>query len=1173
MKKSKIPMLTLLGALTFGGLTVATLTGCDDVSETQATLTLSYDSSQGSAYATTSDGTIIDDSTSLEEGDAIVIKITPNDGYKVFSVNGTQSSATEWNYTLVAGENVITIVFEQDGSTSTEDPDIGNDDDDDDDNEDVGSGDVGGGSDEGGDDEGGDTVIEEEGLGFSLTSSIITINLENQASGVTLSNYITWDEGVTEVALMLDPYENEYYSYDGTTITPLKAGVTMGVKVYKATETLGEDNYATVTIAVTSNLTDLDNFNVAGTFADKDKLLNYFDTSNSNRISEMVLETYSAATSGYALNIWVENDITDEEDLPVLNLKATLTSGLQANTQYTITIDLSYGVYNNISISVDGDVLTPTAGSYGGAYKTYYHTFTTGEDVSSVDIELNISYDGDMYVSEGGVTPWGFVSNYQILEGYQVPAETIRTNYIRDGGFDYKDECTGVGDAETWTLVGDNSDYPWYYANGWATIDGTALYLDTNTVTDTYSYTQEFTVNETTTYDFEYSFVIGSDGSTYMDYLYIAITDTSNNELVRINASDASTTDTDGIQSTTVSLTEGSTYTIGIYFDPADNLSSGWAYAVFDEFGIYKSDGTDTQITIDGLHHVQQGDSITLKSNYSEDVTWSTNSNDVSIEYDGNTCTVTGVNVTSEDVTITATYGENTSTATHTISVRSEACGVTSDVDITIDDEQYTIDDSVYIQDGSFETSGAAGGLISTYWTHETISGMTFKWDDNPSAGDYSFSGYLAGSTEETYKLQQANRFTVEESATYTLEFSLMITGTGTGTVGIYKADGEAVATTSSIPGWQEDVSNRYVTLDVELETGTQYYFQMTISDMSGDEMWFDLDDISLTKNITPVEITGAETAEPGQEVTLTANKDVSWTIDSESKASIKSYTDTTATIEISSEAESGDTITVTATSKTSGEETNTDTHTITVYKQEDPWLIDVDKTQVYDTHSVTFTTNKDVTYTIDSLTENTDYTVSGNTIKFSLGLTDYGAEKSVTVTATYNESESQTFTITVYSTTLTNDGGFDGGSDDTSWSPTYYGWTNVSETYQFWLNNEGYAALDGGTASAQTDLGNLGLYFEFEVIEDDINIDYVAHYSDGDSSAWGFVGFYNEELSSLIGDKIWASYSSSASGTRSFSTGTYNYGYFINSDGGSSTVYNSEYIWLGIYTLTLTVA
>lgn len=1168
MKKSKIPMLTLLGALTFGGLTVATLTGCDDVSETQATLTLSYDSSQGSAYATTSDGTIIDDSTSLEEGDAIVIKITPNDGYKVFSVNGTQSSATEWNYTLVAGENVITIVFEQDGSTSTEDPDIGNDDDDDDDdnNEDVGSGDVGGGS-----DEGGDTVIEEEGLGFELKSSIITINLENQASGVALSNYITWDEGVTESALMLDPYETDYYSFDGTTITPLKAGVTMGVKVYKYAEGLGEDNYATVTIAVTSNMTDLDNFNVAGTFADKDKLLNYFDTSDSNRISEMPIESYTDATSGYALKLWVANGITSEDDLPALNLKATLTSGLEANTEYTITLDLYYGVFNNIYISVDGTTLTPTAGSYGGSYRTYYHTFTTGDDISNgVEIELNISYEGDMYEEDGGVGPWGFVSNYQILKGYQVPAETVRTNYIRDGGFDYKDECTGVGDAETWTLSGgDNSDYAWSYYNGWATVDGTSLYFDTGDDTAEYSYTQEFTVNETTTYDFEYSFVLGTDyGDDYIDYLYILITNSSNEEIVKIDKSSA--TSSASVQTSTISLAANETYTIGIYGNASDNVANGWAHAAFDSFGIYKSSGTDTQITIDGLHHVQQGDSITLKSNYSEDVTWSTSSNDVTIESNGNTCTVTGVNVTSEDVTITATYGDNTSTATHTISVRSEACGATDDV---IEDDTYTIDESVYIQDGSFEQSGAAGGLISTYWTRSgaTPSSTTWYTNENVSEGSYAYNVWFETAPGEDFVLAQTNNFTVSEAGTYELSYSLMASGVSV-TAGIYDSEGTEIGTTSGYSGWTSTVSDRYTTLEVELSANTSYTFKFTFNNIQADA-WLTLDDVSLEKVITPVQITcEATTAQPGEEVTLYANKNVTWGI--EGNGTISSSTTTSATIKVNDDANSEDKIIVTATSTATGEETNIDTYTITVYKLEDPWSIDVDKTEVYDTHSVTFTTNKDVTYTIDSLTERTDYTVSGNTITFTLGLTDYGVTQYVTVKASYGD-ESVEKTITVYSTTLTNNGTFDHNSTDETWDPTDYGWKNYATdtNYYFWLNGEGAARVEYTNPSSSDVEVSLGLYWEFTLIEDSITLNYTAHYTDTSFSGWGSVKFFDSTLETQIGSTIWASYDSEATGQQTLSEGTYNYGYFVQNTDGSCTFTGSSYMWIGIYTLTLTVA
>lgn len=787
MKKSALTLLPLLAfTLMLTSCPKGESTSIDTTTSSEhtesATLVLNYNASEGSVLITREDGSNVTTSTELVVGETLTITITPNSGFVVYSVNGVVDSKTVWEHVVTSGENVIDIVFNS----------------------------------------------EADEFDFTIRGNTISFSMDAYPNGRPLTDFVEFNEGITPYSLDMEYEDNDIFEFDGVNILPLGAGRVSNVKVYPSNDGEATDeNSLTINVIITRDTTDIDLFNNAGAFESADGVTAFFDTSASKRFSEMAIGRGGERDGAY-INLWVSDSITSEDDLPSLSLKANLSNGIKANTTYTISYNLDIGIYNTIDFKIDGEKLNVND-EYVNYSTKHYHTFQTGDDVSNgISFELLIAYT--LPFPEGGLgsgeTPWGHLGQLRIDEGDITPVEVARTNYVRDGGFEYYDDDTGYGDPLTWTAT--NADGILSYASEWGIMSGRALYFKHQGPSDLVSYYQDVEIAHAGVYTFEYSMTCGRgdpgwDGGLFSTLEWRITNEEGENVLVI--GKDKLTTDAK-LQSENVDLVAG-TYRVGFYAQSSASADQ-YPYAAIDSIGLYPQ-SEFVQVTIDGLHHVEQNASITLDSNY-EDTQWSANNENVTItpSENGKSLTVTGATV-SDDVIVTATF-QNT-TFTHRVIV----------------EEPFTpVQDENIIKDASFEQSGENQALIGEYWTFECPESEypTLQWKTDPSEGTYSLNLWYAAAISGQHVLKQTNTFTVDETKDFTLSYSAMGANM-TVTAQIVASDGSIVGSVNTMSAWTDNVTDRYQTTTVSLTAGENYTFQFVFTNIEADA-WATLDDVTL---------------------------------------------------------------------------------------------------------------------------------------------------------------------------------------------------------------------------------------------------------------------------------------------------------------------------------------
>ena len=788
MKKSALTLLPLLAFTLMltscpqGESSSVDTTPSSSEHTASATLVLNFNTDEGSVVITREDGSNVTTTTELVVGETLTITITPNSGYVVESVNGVVDSKTTWEHVVTEGENVINIVF---------------------------------------------ASVEAE-FDFAIRGNTISFSMDAYPEGRPLSDFVEFNEGVAPYSLDMEYEENDIFEFDGEKIVPLGAGRVSNVKVYPANDGEATDeNSLTINVIITRDTTDIDLFNNAGAFESADGVTAFFDTTGSNRFSEMAIGRGGERDGAY-INLWVSDNITSEDELPSLSLKANLSNGVKANTTYTLSYNLDIGIYNTIDFKIDGEKLN-TDDEYINYSTKHYHTFVTGDDVSNgVNFELLIAYT--LPFPETGLgtgeTPWGHLGQLRIDEGDITPVEVARTNYVRDGGFEYYDDDTGYGDSLTWTA--NNADGILSYESDWGAISGRALYFNHQGPSDLVSYYQDVEITHAGAYTFEYSMTCGSgdpgwDGGLFST-LEWRITNASGDNVLVIGKDKLKTSPE--LQSANVDLVAG-TYRVGFYAQSSATAEQ-YPYAVIDSIGLYPQ-SEFVQVTIDGLHHVEQNAQITLDSNY-EETEWSVNNDNVTItpSEDGKSLTVTGVNV-SDDVIVTATY--QNSTFTH---------------QIIVEEPYVPVQDDNLIKDASFEQSGENQALVGDYWTFVCPEGEypALQWNNDPSEGSHSFNLYYADAISGQHVLKQTNTFTVSQTKEFTLSYSAMGLGfTVTGQ--IIDSDGTIVGSINTMSAWTGTAADRYQTTTVNLTSGEVYTFQFVFTNITAGA-WATLDDITL---------------------------------------------------------------------------------------------------------------------------------------------------------------------------------------------------------------------------------------------------------------------------------------------------------------------------------------
>lgn len=741
MKKVRfLGVLTSIALLGGCAVSVTNLASCGQSKVATVTISYSYNADEVS----------VEEVKDAEAGSVISIKITAKTGYIIEKVNNidVNSDAYTLSYTVKESGNTITITSK--AKTSETAP-------------------------------------------FTLTVSYLILNVDTQSEGVALSDYVSWGSNTPEALdVEIGDDSSSLIKYENGKLIPLKVG-TGSIKIVLASDST---KGVSLSFRITQNATELESFNTYGGFTDKDATLDYFDTTGSNRLSDtdgMKFGVDNDARGEQCINLWVENNITDETKLPKLVFKKTV-GGVKENTDYTLSYKLRLGLYT-ATFKINGVVVNEGT-EYDSTWTTYYHVFNTGSS-TSIEFEVVIEYTGEIY--ESGVTPWGHFGSLRIGEGDERPVEEIETNYIRNGSFTYG--------ATAWEVIGDET--------GAISYDKGMVYNSWKGKQNEYevSLTQEFEVSTTGTYNFAFTISAGTDdykGENFSQF-FIEFSDEAGNTLFMSDAEDYKGSDLskEGAIVEELSLSEGAIYSVVIVIQ--DNAEKEGAYGVVSNLGVTLKDAEDKNVTIDGYEEVKQNESITLVSN--RPATWSVaeDSTDVTLtpSEDGTYCEVTGVNVGS--VEVIATSKEDAAyTASHYVEV----------LEGSSEEETYVIN-----EDFSSDVLSAEG----TKWTKtENSEASLWVW-----VGEEDANSVL--------KICAGNGASFTSGASASASLAISVSETGTYSLGAYlnawSGDGNSIMATLVVTdsnstnlidkiygGIWDGTHAQNVSADLSLTAGETYY-------------------------------------------------------------------------------------------------------------------------------------------------------------------------------------------------------------------------------------------------------------------------------------------------------------------------------------------------------------
>jgi len=945
MKRKKFLSVVMLSSvLTLGGIIgVSTLVSCSN-STNKVGITYDFDSTKGS----------VDGPSEAEAGTKIEFTITCNDGYVVDSVSGaTLVSGSTYSYTVKESGNTITITFKE-GVT----------------------------------------------LPFTLKSSLIVINMDDNPDGVALSNYIDWGNNTPEALSVLIPTDlEEVVSYNNGKLIGLKVG-NGTIEISLASDTTQK---VSVGLRITKNATELDEFNTNGDFPSSDVVKNYFDTTESNRLDEMKTGKNDSSAGENSINLWVADTISSSDELPKLVLKKTI-NGISANKVHTLGYKLSIGGYDTVEFKINGEKVN-TNTTYSGTWTQYYHTFTP--TVDSIEFELTICYSGELSALTG--TLWGYIGKLSISEGNTIPQKEITTNYILDPEFEYMDQTN-----PDWTLTGDNGYC--YYTGRWL---GKGFYYDNWGLaainTEAVSMVQEFTVKESGDYSFTSTITTGGGdnfSATFFDYFYVEIKN-GDTSVAKNDTRKGDATSKDEATVLDVSLTKDITYTIGIYLkENQERTLSEKPYAAVTNLAITKKD-TDNNVIINGYKEVKENASITLTSN--RPATWSlTNETEgvtLTSSEDGYSCTVTGKEV-GNDYEIKATSQSDTNYYS------------TFEVDV-LSSYEVPVDTNT-IKDASFDYSGRLGRLTD-YWTLSGDKGeATVEFDDTDSTiTDEDSKEYrlnLWGGSTANFEITQD--ITITEEGYYKLSASNFM-----GSVGkVILRDGETEINSFSCVDWSDDTSKQGNYFYAKLDAKTYTLVISYDGSENSSNPWLQVDGLAIEKvDVVKNSITASSSEiTVGDSTTLTSTVASSWSVKNSEDASKVSLTVSSDGLTCSVSCLSEGSVTIVASDLREGIDNSAEI-SLTIAAAS-TFTLSASKTSAFGTETITFGGSGLTSLSVEN---NSDITISGT----SWTLPDVTSKTTYTVVGTDSKGTTSSVDITVYPKTIVNEDYTDADSIDT----TYY--------------------------------------------------------------------------------------------------------------------------------------